>query len=480
MTNKLLTLAATAALATIGAGTPTLLAAAPTFRFSKPVELPALEDEELVAVRLDSDVYEATGAALPDVRLLDAAGDETAYVIRKAVTKQSRTEQRRFTVANPKVRPQEDGSLEITFEIDAEDHPEPPLGFTLVTPLQNFERRVELFEADADGEWTSLVDDALVFDYSQYMDVHNRDLPLPPRGGSPSTADRRFRIVIDDVTQEQQSQLMELTRKLQDDDETSRTERVVVNRQPFRIDRIECWYEAEVFDVVVERKADYPLTGFRVERDAGAKATYVYVDSRREPLTELTIATADRNFSRTARVEVKGTRTPQASKLEWLETIGTGNLARLDFRNLAREDLGIGFPEAREPQYRLVIENRDSRPLEITGVKARGAVYEVVFLAQPGGRYHLAYGNATAAAPSYDTAALTASLGDGYLPLAATLGEQTASVAAPDEGEPALARLVNDPRFLGAVIMLLVVVFGVGLYQATRRLDSLPPHDSES
>jgi hypothetical protein len=461
-------------------------AAQPNARFAKPLEMPALENEELVAAPLDSDVYAATGEQFSDLRLLDAAGHEVAYVLRKAATKRSRVEQRRFPVEKPTVHPRDDGGLEITFEIDLKKHPKPPQGFTLVTPLRNFERRVQI-SASTDGEtWTPLVTDGLVFDYSQFMDVHNRDLPLPTEAPAPAegadaagAAPGRYRIVIDDVTQELQSQLLELTRHLQGDDETSRTERVVVDRQPFRIDRIEAWYDVDVVDSRVEVEKAYPLAGFRLEQDADAKATYVYVDARREPLTKLTIETGDRNFSRAAHVEVEGTAAPQKAKRDWRRTLGSATLSRLDFRSLRREDLSIALPQSRESRYRVVIENRDSPPLAITGVAGRGSVYEVVFLAKSGEQYRLAYGDETAAAPAYDTAALAASLAEGYEPLVATLGEQVALAAAPDAPPQRLVQLLNDPRFLGGGIALLVVILGVGLYRATRRLDNLP-RDADS
>ena len=40
-------------------------AAGPNLKYAKPLALPVLDKEELVAVPLDSDVYEATRAGLP-------------------------------------------------------------------------------------------------------------------------------------------------------------------------------------------------------------------------------------------------------------------------------------------------------------------------------------------------------------------------------------------------------------------------------
>jgi hypothetical protein len=70
---------------------------------------------------------------------------------------------------------------------------------------------------------------------------------------------------------------------------------------------------------------------------------------------------------------------------------------------------------------------------------------------------------------------VTASLAANYQPLAAELGDQTE--LSPEEappGEPMLAQMLNSPVFITVAVALLVVVLGIGLYRASRRLDNLP------
>ena len=107
---------------------------------------------------------------------------------------------------------------------------------------------------------------------------------------------------------------------------------------------------------------------------------------------------------------------------------------------------------------------------------AEGNVYRLSFLAAPDGAYRLAYGSETAKAPSYDTLALRESLGRGYQPVQFSLAEQ---VAQPGVNEPPggrLRNLLNEPFFLGGVILLLIVVLGWALYRAGRRIDQLPKY----
>ncbi len=434
------------------------------YRYSKPLELPQLAEEELLAAPLDSDVYAATRDGLPDLRIRAAKGD-AAYLLRKATETKSETTRSYWSGREPAVRPLDDGNLEITLHLGKDD--EQPTGVRIVTPLQNFQQRVRV-EGSTDGKnWHPLGEEAVIFDYSQYMDVRNDEVPLP------ANSDRYFRIVVDDVTQQLESQLMDLTRRLRGGQEAYRDEHIVVQRRPFRINYIDFWRETVYSHQTGDLKVKYPLADFRQENDDKSQQSTIYVTSRREPLTSLALVTDSHNFSRQAAVEIEDT---QGSKTFW-RPIGSANLSRLDFRSLQRESLTILFPETRAAKYRIVIDNRGSPPLEVTGITAEGNQYEAVFLAPvPQQSYELLYGNATALAPDYDTAAITASLDADYQPVAVTLGKQ---IEIPGGGAPAATTfkdLVNNPWLLGGAAIVLVAALGWGLFRAGRRLDNLS-HD---
>lgn len=430
------------------------------FQFSKEVRSPKLEQEELLAVALDSDVFAATQDTLADVRLSDAAGKPIPYLLRKAQTTIAGREKKTWPARRFSARPQDDG-LVITVELDKDDpHPN---GLTIVSPLRNFEQRASV-ETSADAvEWTPVGEETVIFDYSRYLDVRNDSISFP------ETARRSFRIIIDDVTVEQRSELRAFARRLEGDQERERTELSAVERRPFRIDRIDFWREVEKQQVTGDEKAKYPATGHHVDHDAKNHRTIVQFDSRRQPLTTLKLKTADRNFSRHAAVEVKEVH---GAARRWRE-IGSGTLSRIDFKSFRREHLTISFPQARQTQYRFVIDDRDSPPLAIEGIEAEGDVYELVYLAIPGERYHLIYGSLDAEAANYDTAAIQELLRSGFQPTRAELGSEGPS---PGAGQPARIRpseLINNPLLLGTVILLLMVVLGWGLYRAMQRIDKL-------
>ena len=350
--------------------------------------------------------------------------------------------------------------MEITVELK-EDDPQPN-GLRLVSRLKNFEQRVHVFSSRTGEQWEPLGEESVIFDYSRYMDVRRDSVRFK------ETPNRHFRIVIDNVTAEQESELLTLTRRLRGAEETERQEQVTIERRPFRIERIDFWREVERDRSTGDKKTEYPVSEYRVEQDPQKQQTRILVDTSREPLTSLELQTLARNFSRRAVVEVEKKRGVQSS---W-QKIGESTLSRIDFKGLKQEELAVKFPESRRETYRLVIDNRDSPPLKVTGIKASGNVYELLFLASPNTRYQLVYGSADAEPPRYDTAAIQQVLSEGFRPAQAELG-----ALGPSTGPPAAFQwsdLLNNRGLLFGTITLLVIVLAWGLYHAVKRFDDLP------
>ena len=434
----------------------------PALTLSKPVELPELSDESLIAIPLDADIYDATQDDLDDVRLLSSDGETVPFLLRKRQTTRDRVDRSNWPARDPSIRRLDGGGLQITITL-AEDDPL-PTGLRLVTPLRNFEQRIRVESSPDGAAWQPAGAETVIFDYSQYMDVRSDEVELP------STNDRHFRITIDDVTSELESQLIELSRQLQGDKESGRMERFTVERRPLRIDRIEFIRTVSRAQATGDERDEYPVDGIDVVATSEDNETIVTIGTRREPLTSFTIVTPSRNFSRSARVQVEHA---DGVIREW-RTIGHGTLSQLDFAGRHREQRKIMFPETRQQRYRLVISNRDSPPLQIDGVVAEGAVYEVVAFAGPDAAYSLAYGDVHAEAPHYDVAALTTLLGSGVQPLTAQLGPAQPIQAAARPRKFGPADVLNHPAVLVGLVVVLVIALGWGLYRAARRVDSLP------
>ena len=201
----------------------------------------------------------------------------------------------------------------------------------------------------------------------------------------PETPHRYFRIVIDNFTSEQESELLALTRRLREDEESEREEQVTIQRRPFRIERVDFWREVEREQSTGDKKTEYPVGDFLAQQDPDSQRTLILVSSSRDPLTSLGLQTPDRNFSRRIAAEVE---TKREVKTSWRK-IDERTLSRIDFKGLKQEELAVEFPETRKNSCRLVIDDRDSPPLKVMAIKASGNVYELLFLVSPRKSYQL-------------------------------------------------------------------------------------------
>jgi hypothetical protein len=456
----------------------------PALHFSKAIEIDPLKQEELISVILDRDVYRSASEGFTDLRVYDKAGGEVPYVLEKETQARTQSQRKSAPASDVSLRELSGGGLEIQVSWDAKLPPAE--GIRLITPLTNYQQRVQVSGRNDGQDWQPLVTDALVFDYSRYMDVSNQEIPLP------QNRYRRFRITIGNVTSEQESQLLELTRILRPGQEAEKVERVAIERRPFRIDRIEFWYHVKEESRKEDKKTLHPFQDIRMEhggvvmprggpaRDgkpaaAGQKhETVVHVRAQREPLTGLLLESSSRNFTRRAAVQVPVTT---GVRTDWRE-IGQATISQIDFRDLHRKELKISFPEHRSEEYRVVIDNRDNPLLQITGVQGEGSSYRLVFLGAPNSEYRLYYGSEVARAPHYDTAAVRESLARDYQPVLGRLGNEVADPSVVEPTEIRIRSLLNHSIVLGVMITLLVVVLAFVLYRANRRLAALP-NDSE-
>lgn len=431
------------------------------FRFARGVIPPTLRQEELLAVTLDPQIFAVTRDGFPDLRLRTPSGNSIPYLLRKRQSTRARSVRTAWPAPQPAARPLDDGSLEITVRFGVDDKRPNPTGLTIVSPLRNFEQRMRVFTS-VDGErWEPAGEETMLFDYSRFMEVRNDSVTFP------ETSHRNFRIVIDDVTLEQQSELVALTRRFQGKTEVERTERETVGRRPFRIDRVDFWRETSEERVTGDEKRPYPVSEHRVSEDRDKQRTIIEIDTQRTPLTALRLETPDRNFSRRAIVEAA----KETGATKGWQKIGEGVLSRVDFRNLKRDELSLSFAETRRERYRIVIDNGDSPPLTVKGIQGEGTVYELLYLAAPGEQVQLNYGSPDAGSPMYDTAAIREVVRSGFQPSPASLGPEVPISSAPRPIR--WSQRLQSPIAIGGVVALLLLLLGWGLYEAAKRIEKL-------
>lgn len=98
--------------------------------------------------------------------------------------------------------------LEIVIELD--EKAPAATGATIRTPLADYERRVRVYGSRSGTDWSSLVTDGTIFDYSRFMDIRNRDVVIPANDY------RRFKLTVERELDDRESPLRELIRRQSD------------------------------------------------------------------------------------------------------------------------------------------------------------------------------------------------------------------------------------------------------------------------
>lgn len=435
-------------------------------RFSAPLELPSVEKTSLANLILESRIYAEGSRGMVDLRLFDSKDNLVAFVVRQRIgQRQERTTINR-SIASPELKFLEANGLEISFSIEPEKSPGPLTSLLIRTGLREFERRANLEWDQGKGEWVKLASDVLLYDYSSVIDLRNLEIRLP----QPITIRQlsKFRLTIDKVTEAQESQVVELTRRLRGASEEYREERLLVNRQPFRIEGLESSHETTRIVDDSPLKSNYPVKLVSQQELKEERCTLLAIESQCEPLTDFQLQTADDNFSRMVFIQAKESiaKTAEVSFRE----ISKGTISKVHLPGAELDRMELSFPESSSPLYHLKIFNLDSQPLKFSSVTATGNSYQLFFLAEPNERYRLEYGEAKGDKPSFDTVAISTALQRRIEPLSAKLGEAT---VVPNAALPLPESWSLPIWVFWLIAAALVALIASGLYSAAKRVDGL-------
>ena len=433
------------------------------FRWQRSIQVPDGDQTRLVSLPLDPQFFETTRNGWPDVRVRNDEHQSMAFVIQPAKEPKSRTIRHHWEAKTLKAHVDDVTGLQIEFSLQQDDPV--PDGISIVTGLKDFEHQVRV-ESSADAVmWTPLGTASLIFDYSRYVDARNVLIPFD------RTSHRHFRLTIEDVTAEQETQLLELNRRLRGSREVDRMETTIVNRRPFRVDGINFYRDETKFESGLLQTTTYSPTCMSVSDDNKTQQTIVLIGNQRQPIAEIQLVTKAENFSRAVTIEAQ--LEDSNGHQNW-QPVGAGTVSRFAIGAIQREQLSIPFRETQTSQFRLTIENKDSPPLPISAVELKGSRYELIVIASPKQKLTLEYGSHEAQPGRYDDAALRAALSQGESAvgvIASTPVENQSAAGQKTEGW----RPWNDNRILFAGIILLTCLLGWGLFHAGHRIESAPP-----
>jgi len=229
---------------------------------------------------------------------------------------------------------------------------------TLNTPSHNFRRRVEVYGSDDAISWFLLRNDATIFDFS-----------------SPDDSVRQTRI------RYPESVYRFITLHIingNEDPIVIRDASIIVETEPTRTLRS---YNASVIASFIDQKK---------------KQSIIIIDAhyRNIPITGVTLLCTQENFYRT--IEVYAGNDTSAMK-----GLGRDVIYRFVTRKFVDEKLSVDVRTTPARFMKLIISNKDDRPISVDVDHVTALEYSIVF-GSTSGPLELYFGNPTAALPSYD------------------------------------------------------------------------------
>jgi hypothetical protein len=344
---------------------------------------------DVASFAFDPEVFKAVDRLDRDLRLYDGSDVEIAFVSRIKKAPSTNILERKVPVLLKALDEDPDGRVEIMIT-RTNEVPVEALEFN--TRLRNFEKNVSVYGCDDGVSWVLLADRQPIFDYQRYLDLRNTRVPLK------SSLFKHYRIEVDRLSESKQSPLTQIIQESRSGVPFSKQEQLSFTQVDFRIDGVKLIHrEAEVklSDPVIR---EYPVAQFAVTQKPEKQQTVVAFAAGRAPLSKLVLETTSDNFSRT--VTVEGTDDDE----HW-QRLASSRITRVAVGAFRKDEREISLGSVRRySNLRVTIDDGDSQPLAVTGVIAKGPVWEGVFFPEERTGLKLLYGAKDCPAPRYDIA----------------------------------------------------------------------------
>ena len=427
------------------------------YAFVREVSAPE-SDHKVWSLELDAHAYAHTTSDFGDLRIVDARGDVLPYALR--VMKQRRATMRETTVPSRTASFTTDADANtMTIVIKATDTGAAVTALDIETPLQDFERRVDV-AGSADGNaWTPLATGQSIVDYARFIDVRSTRVSLP------SSTFQFFRVTISDVTDEQPLPLKQVVRDALTGESSREFESLTLNRRDFRIESIVLRGPRTTVSEAAPVYRQFEARG--LEARSAARSTVVTCEGGGIPLARLDFTVGDRNFSR--RVTVRGVPYGRSGPLQ---PVVAGTISRIAFSGAVRQRVDLAVPNVqRWKRLEITFDDRDNAPLELQKIELVAETRQLAFFAHGGSGYRLYYGDAAATKPVYDV---------GDVLAAGDLVEQQACRMGPADGNPEFGRgLLPAIGSKGLMVVVIIAAAGALLWLVARALGKMKTLETE-
>ncbi|MEM1443359.1 MAG: DUF3999 family protein, partial [Verrucomicrobiota bacterium] len=338
-----------------------------SFRFFQPLE-GELRARSIGRVSLGREVFAETDSSFKDLRLVHD-GREIPYFIQSRESVRAMPEEKIPTEVLD-FEETDQGSLITTVKLDSEKKAN-QLRFR--TGLRDFEKNVRV-EGSADREsWTLIAGEALIFDYSRFLDFRKSEVDLP------ENSFRYFRITIEGATDRQRSLVSTLRRQVSESSGVTVERSQTVTKREFRIDEISFHTKKQEKAKVDSSLQRHDLKFAEEIREDDLKESRFEIETGRLPLSALVLQTGEVNFRRKVEIQI-----PVGEGEDQWKTIQSSEIFRYELGDYQEEQLRIDLPGnasgGRWDNLKLLIYQGDNLPVEPARIEGEMKIHDLHFV----------------------------------------------------------------------------------------------------
>ncbi|NLF93252.1 MAG: hypothetical protein GX564_05130 [Oligosphaeraceae bacterium] len=409
-----------------------------------------LQQPSLAALEIPAEVLLSLGGRPEALRIMDGQNRTVPWLREQLHT--SRTE---FGLNSCPSQPQlvkegADGSLEMHFLL--QDKAPQPTGLSIQTSLQNFEQQVQISGWDGQ-QWHILLQDGLIFESSRTLSLKNTDLEFD------SGKFRQFKVLVSRASLERQSPLRSVQRSWDEAGQSSASEKLQVQAQPFKIDAVRFWQRFS-YDSAAGPCWLYPESAeMHLEAQPKKNQTVITIQPQCYPVYGLKVQCQEKNFSRQARVcqLTANGEIPLAQERIWT----------LDLPGLKKDSLEIRFPPIQDGKLQISLQDGDNPALHYQGISTITPAWGLYFFVAADGLPYRLTAAPGEKEPQYDNAQIIRQARLQTTPVKALLLARQGmplplgNAAPPASGHPR--------RWLLLVVLLSTAALAYGIIKAVRK-----------
>ena len=314
-----------------------------------------LSEDNLAIFSLDDEIFSNAKSDLADLRIIDNNSEEAPYKMIVARDK------RKADIFYPKMLNNSFvAGRSSSVVLDFEKKGRLVNQLRIITASENFQRNVIVYGSDNRENWKVLNNKAYIYDYT------DKRGSIKTQNTSVSFPQSVYRYIKIEISDQEGS--------------------------PVKISRVEAINYIKEKSKEVKRNPKY-----FVNQNSEERATEVIVDlgAKGIPTSKVLFKVTDRNFNRGVLVYTGN------DKDNWKYN-NSGYIFRYNTAKFTGENLLLNFSETNDQYIKIIIQNKDNRPINIEGLTSFSIYREVIFQAESGKSYRIYYGNKKARFPEYD------------------------------------------------------------------------------